>query len=204
MKYYPIALCLKNFLDCDIHGGDSYRKCLGCGSRLFSPSYQGLRCDVEKWQLKEIEMVESRRPFFLRSSPFLAICEQGALWLRGREVSGVAFHHLPVVGSDSRYYTLEVLGRYEREVVDTDGAQECQMCGLFFPNGKKMKFGNISDCDGSGFVFNQRYSGMAYVRSNVIADLMLEFPGALELNMHVSRYIMDDGLEASGSDLMGG
>ena len=203
MKYYPLTFCLKNFLDCSIHGGDLYQRCRGCGMDIFSPNYEGLRCEVENWQLKKIAMSESRRPLFLRSSRFLAIGQAGALWLKSREVSGVAFHHLPVLGSDSQYFTLEVLGGYEREVIDADGAQECQLCGSFVPYGRKMKFGKISNFDGSDFVVNQRYNGMAYIKSEVIADLMLEFPGAFELQILGIRHAMDDGLEASGSDLMG-
>ncbi len=203
MKYYPLTFCLKSFLECSIHGGDLYSRCPGCRLDLFSPNYQGLRCEVENWQLKKIATRESRRPLFLRSSRFLAIGEVGVLWLKSREVSGVAFHHLPVVGCDSQYFTLEVLGGYEREVLDADGSQECQLCNSFVPCGRKLKFGKISNCDASDFVINQRYSGMAYIKSNVIADLMLKFPGAFELQMLGVRHAMDDGLEASGSDLMG-
>lgn len=200
MKYFPIYGCLnhKRFLDCDIHGGNLYRRCPECRTDLFSPDYGELKCEVEKWQLKEIEKIESRRPLFLMSARFVSIGEFGVDWLRSRGASGVVFHHLPVVGSDSQYFTLEVLGSYEREVVDAEGVQVCQRCKSFIPPGNRVKFGKISNCDGSDFIVNRRYSGMAYVKSNVFDDLRVAFPGVFELRILGARHAIDDGLETSG------
>ncbi len=206
MNYFPICGCLnyKRFLNCDIHGGDLYRRCPECRTDLFSPDYGGLKCEVEKWQLKEIEKSESRRPLFLMSARFVSIGEVGVDWLKCREASGVVFHHLPVLGSESQSATLEVLGSYEREVVDAEGVHVCQCCKSFIPPGNKLKFGKISNCNGSDFVVNRRYSGMAYVKSDVFDDLVAAFPGVFELQILGARHAIDDGLETSGGDLMGG